>query len=200
MKLYLNHDPGFHQENMLFRVTGRGRKMWVHWDIPALLRLTGEKLPESGFLSPIGLAEYLYWSLKQGARYRVVKPIGTSKAVVELTSGEGCVGEYQDHLYWDGRNCLYRVLFGTHSLTQHGLDGFPEAVYMALYYDHAEVPIFFVEAPKGGCYVLSLRDWGVYCASGRNEPLKQMAVSYPGQEVDSDQLVMSLKEVEDAAR
>ncbi len=138
-----------------FKVTQKGQSMRIEWFIEGVS----------------GLVDYVLWAWKWGAEY---KPGGDLKRkrgrqCIELHSVRGCGGEYRSRLYIPlPFGCPFREFSaGTHSLTQHGLDGLPLQVWHSL--RHIEEPLFFVERCGGnaGKFCMTYEEWENYFVFSR---------------------------------
>jgi len=138
----------------------RKRNFVIEWRL-----LEEERTKEYGHLSA-----FLYWAEGQGATYRI-RPALTfgspvRKPLVELQAISGTYGEYSDKIFWQP-GCIFRVLSGTHYLTQHGLDGLPRAYFDRLW--RTTQPIFRIEPYRGGVFSMTLEDWFHHFSGGKNE-------------------------------
>lgn len=130
------------------------------------------------------LAHFLYLAKEWGCTYEVFTPGAVrtrGKESLELRPLEGASGGYRHGLLFDlAGNVPYRLIGGTHYLTQHGLDGIPVKITEALRHpDVSNMPRFRVEA-KNGLFVMTPSDWWSYFASGRNsDKLTDLALRLP---------------------
>lgn len=128
------------------------------------------RLLEEAFMTLYGqLAGFLYWAERYEATYRIRPPLTfgspVRKPFAELHAVSGTCGEYHDKIYWEPGS-IFRMLSGSHYLTQHGLDGLPQR-YIEKLYGHPQ-PIFKVEPYKGGVFSMTMDDWLQHFYSGQN--------------------------------
>lgn len=158
----------------------------IEWRIPAIVGDCNEGE---------GLTRYLYWAYEQNAMYGLHSPFNrtgarsrtasflhpTVTADLELRVISGGAGEYKDGLHWcEKAGVLYRKLSGTHYLTHHGLDGFPEKAYNCLYREigSKNPPRFEIRPAEGGKFYLSMDEWLAHLTSGKNyDRLSQLGLT-----------------------
>lgn len=133
--------------------------------------------------------EFVYMAAQLGTFYKLHMPTKLSQACwLEFEAQEGTHGEYQRNLFfghtqWGAH--IYRKFDarGSHYLTQHGLDGIPQAIWDAAYEYRpgkpmGDVQIKFRVAPRdGGLFELTFYEWIEHFQSGRNCHIREMAIT-----------------------
>jgi len=127
------------------------------------------------------LTQFLLDAAKLDVRYEVQRPLKRG-GWIELQPMQDCNlhGEYRRGLYY-GLTPLGLAIhrcekyWGTHYLTQHGLDGLPKAIWTAAYEYAPGEPsgstrfVFKIHS-ECGLFQLSFHEWQHYFVSGRNSP------------------------------